>query len=229
MSVYAISDLHGSLNLFKQIQKYIDDCDMVYVLGDCGDRGLEPWQTITEVAKDKRFIYLKGNHEDMLVKAYKEYKETNSIYGENCSILIQNGGFETLMQLSENNYPMAWCSYLDSRPFLEIYTNKDNVFVYLSHAGFSPVINFKAKQNALLWDREHFYDNQLSKKWEPGIVVHGHTPIQFMCQEFNSEMPKGALWYANNKKVCIDRATYFSKEIVMLNLDTFKEIIFYDK
>lgn len=229
MSVYAISDLHGNLNIFNQIKQYIEKNDIVYVLGDCGDRGPEPWKTITEVAKDGRFIYLKGNHEDMLIKAYKEYKETESIYGQNCSLLIQNGGFETLMQMSENNYPMAWCSFLNSRPFFEVYNNKNHYPIYLSHAGFTPYTNFQVKQNNLIWDRFHFYDNQLKKEWKPGIVVHGHTPIQIMCDELGIEMPKGALWYSNNKKVCIDRATYHSKELVMLNLDTFEEIMFYDK
>ena len=88
MATYAISDLHGSLNLFQAIQNYIRDEDKVYVLGDCGDRGCEPWLTIKEVCKDNRFIYLKGNHEDMLAKAYKEYQENQSFGFKNCQLLI---------------------------------------------------------------------------------------------------------------------------------------------
>ena len=38
MAVYACTDLHGHLNLYKQIKKFIKDTDTVFFLGDAGDR-----------------------------------------------------------------------------------------------------------------------------------------------------------------------------------------------
>lgn len=65
VSVYAISDLHGMLCLYQEVKKFLKPEDKVYCLGDCGDRGPDPWETIKAVAADPQFIYIKGNHEDM--------------------------------------------------------------------------------------------------------------------------------------------------------------------
>ena len=82
MATYACSDLHGRLDLLKQIQDFLQPDDTVYFLGDAGDRGPNPWETIKAVAQDKRFIYLKGNHEDMLVKAMED--EVRSTWEKLC-------------------------------------------------------------------------------------------------------------------------------------------------
>ena len=66
MARYAVSDLHGHLEIYKQIKAMLKPGDIVYCLGDCGDRGPRPWETIKAVYEDPQFIYLKGNHEDML-------------------------------------------------------------------------------------------------------------------------------------------------------------------
>ena len=41
MSVYAVSDLHGQLELYFKIKDFLKPEDYVYCLGDCGDRGKE--------------------------------------------------------------------------------------------------------------------------------------------------------------------------------------------
>ena len=90
MSVYAVSDLHGMFNLYKQIKNFLKPEDKVYCLGDCGDRGPAPWETIHAIASDSQFIYIKGNHEDMLVKAIDEYAKYES-YGRAFDLLAANG------------------------------------------------------------------------------------------------------------------------------------------
>ena len=71
---FACSDLHGMLPFFEQICEMLESDDIVYFLGDAGDRGPEPWETIKRIAEHPQFIYLKGNHEDMLVRALTESK-----------------------------------------------------------------------------------------------------------------------------------------------------------
>ena len=66
---YVISDLHGQINLYNQIKEYINEDDIVYALGDFGDRGPEPWRTLKAVIDDPQFIYLMGNHDLMLIQA----------------------------------------------------------------------------------------------------------------------------------------------------------------
>ena len=73
MSVYALSDLHGCLDIYKSVKALLNPEDKVYFLGDAGDRGPQSWETIKAIARDPQFIYLKGNHEDMLVAAAEDY------------------------------------------------------------------------------------------------------------------------------------------------------------
>lgn len=224
MAIYAVSDLHGCLNLLHQIQSYIKKEDKVYVLGDCGDRGPEPWLTIKEVAKDNRFIYLKGNHEDMLVKSLIDYKRDGYINSHNFSMLFRNGGRETFFSLLEEENANDWAAYLKNLPIIATYINKNKTKIYLCHAGFTPHKNIKLSENDLIWDRDHYFD--LVTDWENCIVIHGHTPIKYICYDLGLMIPNGALWYANNKKVCLDCGSYNSNKTVLLNLDTFKEIVF---
>lgn len=91
MSVYACADLHGMMELYKQIKAFLKPDDIVYFLGDAGDRGSEPWEMIKTIYADPQFIYLKGNHEDMLVGAMHDFLVDES-YDDNFYILRQNGG-----------------------------------------------------------------------------------------------------------------------------------------
>ena len=97
MAVYALSDLHGNLELLKAIQKFLNEDDKVYFLGDGGDRGPNPWETIKEIYKDKRFIYIKGNHEDMLVNALTDYLD-NGYMDYSFWMLTNNGGSQTFFE-----------------------------------------------------------------------------------------------------------------------------------
>ena len=73
MATYACSDLHGMMPLYKQIKNFLSPNDKVYYLGDAGDRGPNSWELIKTILADDQFVYIKGNHEDMLVKAMYDY------------------------------------------------------------------------------------------------------------------------------------------------------------
>ena len=64
-SHYVFSDIHGNYKLFKKIKGFLHQDDVCYVLGDCADRGTKGYTIIKEVLQDGRFIYIKGNHEDL--------------------------------------------------------------------------------------------------------------------------------------------------------------------
>lgn len=229
MATYAFSDLHGNLDLYKQIKEYVESKDTLYCLGDCGDRGNEPWKTIKEVAKDPQIFYIKGNHEDMLVKAAREVLNPNDMdWGYKYQyMLANNGGMETLEQLLKEPHPEVWVKHLASLPSYIIYTNTTGQDIFLSHAGCSFWADEPDKipeVKDLLWDRLHFYDNcrLLGSK----IVVHGHTPIKYLASEIGEQVTIGALRYADGKKYCIDAGTYRSGRAILFNLDTFESIEF---
>lgn len=234
MSIYAVSDLHGMLDLYQQIKDFLKPEDKVYCLGDCGDRGPASWETIKAVLADDQFFYLKGNHEDMLIQTMKDYLGiTHDFSAER--LLNCNGGFSTLQ---------GWCAetledrqkyyeLLSSLPKKVTYTNKHGINVHLSHAGFSPDVEDTWRD--YLWDRDHFYEPW--KGTDEEIVVHGHTPFVYMADAYDIEDaqtleedgPIHASWYCEHHKVGIDCGAFFTKQTLLLNLDTFEEHYFYAK
>jgi calcineurin-like phosphoesterase family protein len=223
------------LKLYQKVVDFLKPEDKVYCLGDCGDRGTQPWETIKAVAANPQFIYLKGNHEQMLVEAMKETDKLGyiSYWHPKTSHLITNDGADTLegWYKEKSNY---WINYLDKLPTSSVYINQEGARIFLSHAGFTPLIT---KNPDFLWNRTHIYDDYPTLKSPIDIVVHGHIPCQLLSKklqkaaEFQGKpLPTlyahGAYWYAYMHKVCLDCASWISKEVVLLNLDTFEERIF---
>lgn len=234
MSVYAVSDLHGRLDLYQKIKEFLKPGDKVYCLGDCGDRGPEPWKTIETIYKDPQFIYLKGNHEDMLIKAINEYYSDNeSCYSQR--LLYANGGGETLEQVNETGMALDWARALNELPTYETYTNKCGLTFLMSHAGFTPTTEeltagvVKRRDKDLLWDRVHYiFDDRWPENGDDFVVVHGHTPIPHMIDEIylDCEWEEGALWYCDDHKVCLDQGAVWTGKTVLLNLDTLDDYVF---
>lgn len=239
MSTYACSDFHGLLDLYKQVKAFLKPEDKVFFLGDAGDRGPQPWETIKAIAKDSQFEYLKGNHEQMLCDAYKEY-DRHGRYGDDCFCLFHNGGHKTLDDLEIEEMPNGWVDYLNKLPTYTCYMNKQGQIIYLSHAGFTPF--FKDDTNTeikipnnerLIWDREHFYDDWNENDCANVIIIHGHTPIPLMLDKINAPrdmvIEPGAYWYDNDHKVNIDCGAVWTGSSVLLDLDTWDEHIFFTK
>ncbi len=234
MAVYACSDLHGMLHFYKVIKNKLQPEDIVYFLGDAGDRGPHPWECIKTILDDPQFIYIKGNHEDMLVNAMGKG------YGRQYNLLRSNGGKHTYEQaMAEPNWTQ-WRTRLKDLPDKALYTNIQGEDIYLSHAGFTPDLNADGEitwvwGEDLIWSRDHFFDKWPEhEKFQKAIVVHGHTPIPFLLDEIDpayqmGEIKPGALWYSDSKKCCIDCGAVFTGYYVLLNLDTWEEEVFYSK
>lgn len=241
MSTYAVSDLHGCYNFYKQIKNFIKPEDVVYCLGDCGDRGPLGWETIKAVAKDSQIICLKGNHEDMLVKAMRDYLD-DYVNSKNTLLLAQNGGMSTLngWWIDDPNWHKSWMKYIDALPEFATYENSQGHRILLSHAGFTPyeglpepmvkneLFENKHWAEKLLWDRNHFLDEwDECEYYKNTIIIHGHTPTPYLAEDLAlEELEPGALWYCDNHKCCIDSGACFTGICTLLNLDTFEEHIF---
>lgn len=232
MSVYAISDLHGRIDLYKEVKNFLKPDDKVYCLGDCGDRGPAPWETIKTIAADKQFIYIKGNHEDMLIKAMKEYIDEMGC-GDEFSLLCYNGGMDTFNGWIEDSANSGWYHYLKRLPSYLEYKNTNGFTIALCHAGFTPGMQIPNNED-LIWSRDHFYEHAIENKI---ICVHGHTPIPLMIDGWKGVLKRtfgaeedtytdGAFWYCNNHKVNIDCGSYATGKTLLLDLDTFDEHIF---
>lgn len=238
MSVYAISDLHGCLNLYKQVKAFLKPEDKVYCLGDCGDRGPNSWETIKAVAADPQFIYLMGNHESILVAAMCSILDKpqvgDSIFYHNPeSLLAMNGGAETLNSWIKEGQNPEWIDYLNSLRRIDFYKNTTGINIILNHAGFTP--DSPPNDYDLVWSRSHFWA-PWPKGYDNVVVVHGHTPCEYLSKDLNMvhgpEHRKdwapidGAIWYADGHKIDIDMGSFNTGTTLLFDLDTFDEHIF---
>ena len=257
MAVYAWADLHGRFDLLVEGLQYIKPEDEVYFLGDAADRGPDGWECIKYILADKRFNYIKGNHEDLLLKAIGNISPTrlpisDTSYNKDLSLWYMNGGRVTHRAIIDdttfsNEEKVEMIYQLKTLPFLKVYHNTKGQYVILSHSGYDDVDYGDEKD--FIWDRYHlmFYDTWNGEPNE--VIVHGHTPIELMIKEqlqnveWLNEKHKhegvlgdhlvepqpwkgtGAYWYAKNHKCNIDTGAVWNGHSVLLNLDTWDEII----
>lgn len=230
MSIYALSDLHGDKILFDEIQNFLKPDDTVIFLGDAADRGEDGWEIIKSILNDKRWIYLMGNHEDLLVKRLRRPESYDAANLHN-----MNGGAPTWEATQNDPDAHDIMIKLIQLPYSYSYTNKDGLKIYLSHSGA-----ISDNLDDLIWDRGHFFTpvKYMTDKYD--IIVHGHTPIPHLIKElndFNKFYPNhkiivpdeswdyGAYQY-NGNKIDIDCCTIRTHAAVLVNLDTFDENVF---
>lgn len=222
---YAFSDLHGKYNLLKSVLNYCDSKDHLFYLGDAIDRGEDNLKTLLTLLNDKRVTFLKGNHEDFLLNYLlltdKWEKQIFINYWKG------NGGEATLKDLSLCNKSNKdfLIKNLKEKTLLKFnYKNKNGQTILLSHAGGN--LETKINSESYLWSRKHFEMSWNEREYSNTYIIHGHTPVQYFNNFSNSQEKLFIYKYANNHKFDIDLGTFLSKQTVLLNLDTFKEIYF---
>ena len=229
MATYAFSDLHGCMKAWEKIKEITKPEDTLYCLGDCGDRGPQPWDTLKAVLTDLRVVYLKGNHEDMLVKAAREALNEDGWECHDQRLLASNGGAGTLEGIMGEDNPAMWMAHLALLPCCATYTNAQGQKVFMCHAGcniWADEPEKIPKDKELIWDRLHYFNTNGHLMADNVVIVHGHTPIAHLAEEIGIEEPDEwvALEYCDGKKYCIDQGTVFSGHATLLNLDTFESI-----
>lgn len=229
---YAIADIHGMYNLWRQVIESLDETDTLYVLGDCGDRGRDGWKIIKEALTDPRVVYIRGNHDQMLLDCWRSEWRDNYLW-------FCNGGYETFDAIIADENSEIYLMQLARTKLYHCYENTEGKKIHLSHAGFSLMADDEIPNDEdLLWDRDHIDDHC---DWWPeanpnDYVVHGHTGcvssvfkrnfFAFGDIEFNKS--RTLCRYAHGHKICIDGRAFLSQTIARLDLDTLEEKVFFD-
>lgn len=232
MSIYAVSDLHGNLKIYNKIKEFLKPEDLLIVLGDCGDRAQHGWDIIKDVYQNAgpngNMIYIKGNHEDMLVNALEEYLD--NCFGSEIQLLFHNGGYETFNQLISTTAEediKEWCRRLKDLP-TNYMLPLNNKTILLTHAGGTSTtvkeLTEREKDEYFIWNRIGIEEDEPNENY---LWVHGHTPVFYFPQAGRDvkENPK-AKWYSDNRKVCIDMGTFITGISCVLDLDTLEEHYF---
>lgn len=243
-NTYAWSDIHGNKKLFDKVMNYLKPDDKVYFLGDAVDRGEGGWSILCSLLRDKRFTYLKGNHEDMMFKAYKTLdKELNYRNSHELALWFYNGGAATYNKMIDTSTPEEVESIMKivkDLPLEVTYINANKEIIHMTHSGamFEDESLYDNIEEEILWNRDHFFS-----KWgfpENEYLIHGHTPVIYLIDELielynfkdlpidklNEIEADEPLVYCDGHKIDIDCGAHFQNSTALINLDTFEIIIF---
>ena len=174
-NIFAIGDIHGC---YDKLVALIDQLkinysqDTVVFLGDYIDRGPDSFQVVDYLlkfkAKHPNTIFLKGNHEALLMRY---------LTGQDRPIYLVHGGRQTLtsyrqstMRPPDDPIPPEHIDFFNS---LDLYhATDDYIFV---HAGIRPGVPMaQQSEDDLLWIRKDFLEDPRDHGM---LVVHGHTPV----------------------------------------------------
>jgi serine/threonine protein phosphatase 1 len=192
VTIYAVGDIHGRLDLLKNVHRLINQ-DMtlhrpkqpveVY-LGDYIDRGPDSAGVVSHLIArggDAHTIFLRGNHEQVLLDflqgadCWEQWKDIGGIpsllsYGVAPALLSRDTPQGEIRRALVQHLPEAHARfygatepYLEAGPYL------------LVHAGLRPGIRLQHQAiGDLLGIRGEFldYEGDFGR-----IVVHGHTPV----------------------------------------------------
>jgi len=189
--LYAIGDVHGRLDLLDDLLGQIErhaagtppESRFVVLLGDLIDRGPDSRGVIERLRGkapiEAKFVFVKGNHEDMLVRAIKgdpsRLPEWLAHGGVQCaqSYGVEVGGLvgaspDSIAHALELRIPQSHVAFMDS--FVDSARFGDYLLV---HAGVRPGVPLDHQDPGdLRWIRTEF----LASPADHGaVIVHGHS------------------------------------------------------
>lgn len=184
---YCLSDLHGHYQILLDMLEKIrfDDSDVLYILGDCNDRGGKSFEIYEFLTQHKANIHLlKGNHELMM----RDYMIKGNWECPDGRLWGHNGGKKTMEQLRqfliakygeeniEERYAEAQqelIALVNSCPsYVEL--NMNGTDYVLIHSGINPMKSlYEQDEEECAWMRDFFY---MSPAIKDKVIIFGHTP-----------------------------------------------------
>ncbi|CAM4326522.1 serine/threonine protein phosphatase [Bacillus manliponensis] len=222
--ILVISDIHGEIEKFEKLLievNYNAKHDQLILLGDYIDRGPNARAVIEKVMqlKEEGAFVLKGNHEDMMIKALTMNEENSwnhwvkrnggdkTLYSYGLSekeLAIESEGFEKPKLISR-----TLDKHLHFVKGLEHYIETDEyIFV---HAGVEPTKQVsETDPYKLMWIRNEFHNEYQGEK----IVVFGHTETKYL--HGNHEIHD--VYFGENRIIGIDGGAVYGGQLNCLEL-----------
>lgn len=225
---WIIPDIHGcssTLKFLLENQLKITKHDSIYFLGDYIDRGPDGkgvLDYLMHLEKEEYEVhFIKGNHEDMCIKAYNADQKRRLFGGKHPEQIAWEdvGAKETLKSFGVKHpreIPKEYIDWMDACvPYIEL---EDYILV---HAG----MNFNCDKpfedvKSMMWTR-HFkvdFNKSNGKK-----VIHGHIPVDFSFMQLVIDQGK------NYDFIALDNGVFETGKPGMGNLMAFnpdtKELI----
>lgn len=189
--LYVVGDIHGCREeltvLLDTLRKAegLNQNDQVVFVGDYIDRGSDSRGVVDDLIALKsdfpNTVFLKGNHEEMLLSFI-------GLEGEGGEIYLENGGFQALSSygisveynpFSEDPVPSVNSEELPAE-HVEFYRNLERYVIYdrhvIVHAGLNPLRDLLFQRDEdIYWIRDDFISNI---HFFDKTIIFGHTPFQ---------------------------------------------------
>ncbi|OYU40979.1 MAG: serine/threonine protein phosphatase [Pseudorhodobacter sp. PARRP1] len=197
MRTYAIGDIHGHIELLREVHAWIDadqakhGAAPVVHVGDLVDRGPDCRGVVeylrAGIAAGKDWVVLKGNHDRMFTNYIADFDYHDPCLRTDLSYLHPKiGGAATLASYGVKNaadrplaavhaeavaaVPQSHLDFLNARPS---YFQRGEV-IYV-HAGIRPgVIIGSQTEDDLVWIRKGWLEDTSD---HGALIVHGHTAL----------------------------------------------------
>ena len=176
---FVIPDLHGRADLLDEasirIATYSSRQRRVVLLGDYVNKGPDSCRVVellrNELFGDVPVMALKGNHDALMVAAFRDRTKRRAWYGK--------GGRATLSSYggSLTNIPAAHIDWLDARPQYCF-----DLYRFYVHAGVDPAVPPEDQREDVLLNKRYAAGDQGGYRGH--FVVHGHDnapngPLRF--------------------------------------------------
>lgn len=175
--IIAIGDVHGCANtlkaMWKKLKPYEDHIHLF--VGDYIDRGPDSKEVVDfllRIKNERKTVFLRGNHEVMLLEALAKGSSRNWMFNGGQTTLKSYGKDKTVEDIP--------AGHIDFFKKTRLYYETENYFFV--HAGIPPTLSIEQSKedasahNYFFWGRDHL--NAFAPPWEKTIVF-GHTPQPF--------------------------------------------------
>lgn len=174
--IIALADSHGCFDKLMSLWKKLEvtENDLVVFLGDYIDRGsqiIETIKWILEQSKKENFIFLRGNHEQMMLDTFQGRM--------NKLTWFFNGGQATICALrklkaEDETFIERFLTFAENLPLSYSIKIGGRIF-FFCHAGVNSRKPLEEQSaDFLLWAREKFFDTYDGD----AVIISGHSPVQ---------------------------------------------------
>lgn len=205
--IFFFTDIHGMYDLYRAIMNYCNEQDPEATIifgGDACDRGPDGYRIMKELLDNPYVIYLKGNHEDMFVKAAREIKEMFNFEGADeekihkalnaCKHFdykfaaiqdsLYNGGLVTLTDWILDGMPLDIVARIKNLPLTFSYNDVDFCHAGSTYKTFKEVADLEYEGKEIpSWDAEYLLWSRttINTGWAPNrTCIFGHTPTPYL-------------------------------------------------
>jgi len=211
--ILAISDIHGKEDTFNELLDHIDynpAQDQLILLGDYVDRGPNSRAVLNQVIRlqAEGAIVLRGNHDNMMVAAYRDEPGALEQWEYNGAIhTLQNYDptIET-MTIPQTEEFRQHVEFIESLDYY--HETPDYIFV---HAGVNPALPLEDTDPFdFVWIREAFFREYSGDK----TVIFGHTPTPLL----HDDQHEHSIYFGTNNIIGIDGAAVYGGYLNCLEL-----------